>query len=323
MKAFERIAIVCALALIGCGDGSQPPSSTEPADPIAERIQRLFPEDPPFGATNRDQVRRMMEVPPEEDGPFYMLNLIQHREVAEYPDGRETSLSGAEADALYGAQILPILSEIGARPVFVSDVELNLIDPDGSGWTRVAIVRYPSRAAFFGMLEREDFQSGSIHKVAGVEKTIVMVAHREGDPFPDEFYDVDLESLPTPPTPEDQPIAICHILDYHDTAQYADGRETTLTGREAMALYTQGRSDQDVLGLGVRPGLWLEIEGELLGRGSQFEEFRVNNFPNRDTFFQIANAESFDDAGGEHRIAAIKETYTQVTVPLINEDGYR
>lgn len=325
MKLPKSWTVVFAALLLGCGDGASPAGPLEPIDPIEARIQQLFPEgeEPPFGNLNRDQIRRMLQVPPEEDEPFYMLNLIKHYDVAQYPDGRESDLSGAAADGIYGSLVLPILAEIGARPVFVSSVELNLIDGDQAGWTQIAIVRYPSRAAFFGMLERDDFQDASIHKVAGVEKTIVMVAQREVDEFPASFYEVDLEALPTPPTPDDPPIAICHILDYHDIAQYADGRETTLTGREAMDLYSQGRFEQDVIGMGVRPGLWLEIEGELLGRGSQFEEFRVNNFPNRETFFQIANAESFAEAGGEHRLAAIKETYTQLTVPLLNEDGYR
>lgn len=265
----------------------------------------------------------MLEVPPEEDGPFYMVNLIRHRERAQYPDGRETNLTGAEADRVYGSLILPILAEIGARPVFVSDVETNLID-DGSGaWTQIGVVLYPSRAAFFDMLEREDFRAAADHKDAGVEKSLVLVGRLDGEPFPDAFFEVDLANLPTPPTPEDQPIAICHLLDYHDIAQYADGRETTLTGREAIGLYEQGRQDQDVLGLGVRPALWLLIDGELVGDGRQWDEFRVNYFPNRATFFQIANADSLEEAGVEHREAAINDTYTQLTDPLLSEIGYR
>lgn len=264
----------------------------------------------------------MLETPAEQDGPFYMANLIKHREFAEYLDGRETNLTGAEASALYGSLALPILLETGARPVFVADVDLNLIGSDGTAWSQVAVVRYPSRAKWLEMFARGDLREAAIHKEAGVETSLVLVSTVEGDGIPDAVRRVDLATVPTPPTPEDPPISIVHLLDYHEIAQYDDGRDTALTGREAMSLYEQGRQDQNVLGLGVRPGLWLLIEGALVGDGRVWDEFRINNFPNRTTFFQIANADSFDEAGGEHRVAAINDTYTLLTAPLLTEVGY-
>lgn len=314
-------ALVIGLALAGCGDGAQSASSSAPLT-IDQRIDEIFPSDPSFGTTNREQVRRMLETPPEEDGPFYMVNLIKHREFAEYPDGRETNLTGAEADGVYGSLVLPILFDIGARPVFVASVELNLIGQDGTVWDQVGVVLYPSRAKFLEMVTSDALRDAAAHKQAGVERSLVLVATVEGDGIPDALRQVDLATVPTPPTPENPPIAIIHLLDYHEIAQYEDGRDTTLTGREAMSLYEQGRQDQDVVGLGVRPGLWLLIEGELVGDGRGWDEFRINNFPNRDTFFQIANADSFDEAGGEHREAAINDTYTMLTAPLITEVGY-
>ncbi len=322
MQTLARPVSVLALglALCACGDGSQ--SADPAASPIDQRIQRLFPDDPSFGVVDRDQVRRMLEVPPEDDAPFYMVNLIRHREQAEYADGRESTLTGAEADGIYGGLILPILADIGARPVFVANVERNLIDDDGARWTQIGVVRYPSRAKFFEMLEREDFRRAAVHKEAGVEKSLVLVAHLEGDPLPDVLRDVDLSSVPYPPTPEDPPIAVVHLLDYNDVAQYADGRETSLTGREAMRLYEEGRQEQNVFGLGVRPGLYLLIEGEVVGDGRDWEEFRINNFPSRATFAQVSSPDSLGEAGIVHRQAALRETYTQLTAPLLTEVGY-
>ncbi len=320
MKTHTAIlsVVVLGLSLAACGDGSQPAT----VSPIEQRIQRLFPGDPPFGDVDRAQVRQMLEVPPEEDGPFFMVNLIRHREHAEYPDGRETNLTGEQADGIYGSLILPILLDIGARPVFVANVEDNLIDADGAAWTQIGVVRYPSRAKFFDMLERQDFVDAAQHKLAGVEKTLVLVADIDGEPLPDALRNVDLSSIPYPPTADDQPIAIVHLLDYNDIAQYEDGRETMLTGREAMSLYETGRQDQNVIGLGVRPGLWLAIEGEVIGDGREWEEFRINNFPSRATFEAITTADSLDEAGVEHRVAALRETYTQRTAPLLTEVGY-
>jgi hypothetical protein len=41
---------------------------------------------------------------------------------------------------------------------------------------RVAIVRYPTRASFFAMQQREDFQELHVHKEAGMEFTILIAA---------------------------------------------------------------------------------------------------------------------------------------------------
>jgi len=300
-----------AALLVACGDGS---SSTD------ARIDALF-GDAPWGTVNRDLARRILETAPDEDAPFYMVNLIQHRERAVYRDGRETDLTGAEADALYGALVLPILAEIGARPVFVADVERALIEGDGGSWTQVAIVRYPSRGAFVGMLEREDFRAAAPHKVAGIERTIVLVTEPGENAPPDELRRVDLATVPFPPTPGDPPVTVVNLLRYNDVARYADGRATDLTGREAMALYEQGRAAQ-AFPLGVRPGLWLSVVGELIGDGRTWDELRVNNFPSRAALAELVRAESLTAAGYEHCAAALADAYAVVAAPFVTLVGY-
>jgi hypothetical protein len=54
---------------------------------------------PLFGSSNEELVQSMLAAPTE--GPFYMFNVIRCREKAEYPDGRETDLTGREAYAFY------------------------------------------------------------------------------------------------------------------------------------------------------------------------------------------------------------------------------
>jgi len=105
-----------------------------------------------------------------QDGPFWALNLMRYRELADYADGRETTLTGREADDLYAP--LGPLAAIGALPVFLADVT---DQPTGAPlWERVAIVRYPSRSAFLAMQQREDFRELHAHKDAGMQTTIVM-----------------------------------------------------------------------------------------------------------------------------------------------------
>lgn len=318
MRRCGWIVLLAVALATGCGDSD----TVGNADLIDERIQRLFPEEYSFGTVDRSQVRRMLELPPEEDGPFYMVNLIQYREQALYPDGRETDLTGAQANAIYSAQILPILGDIGARPVFVANVSLNLANGDGTPWNQVSVVLYPSRARFFEMWEREDAQAASTHKEAGVEKTLVLVGEVEGEGIPDELRRVDLTTVPTPPTADDPPISVIHLHDYYERAQYADGRETDLTGREAMEIYERGRQGQNLVALGIRIGLRLQIEGEFIGDGRSWDEFRINNFPNRTTFSQVASRESLEDAGIEHWNAATRDIYSMLTAPLLTEVGY-
>jgi hypothetical protein len=304
-------AVLLAAALAGCGGGSSD---------VDARIDALF-GDVPFGALNREVARGLIDVRPEADGPFYMANFIRHRERAQYRDGRPTDLTGAEADAIYGAQVLPILLSIGAQPIYVGDVEVWLIDPDGAGWDQVTVVRYPSRAQLVAMLERDDFRAAAEHKIAGVERTTVLVTNEAPSPLPEELRRVDLAVLPFPPTPEDPPVTVVHLIDFNDVAQFADGRETRLSGREALELYERARTPQ-AFPLGVRPGIRLAVEGELIGDGRPWEEVRINNFPSRAAFTQLISAESLDQAGIENREAALADTYALLVAPVINQVGY-
>jgi hypothetical protein len=60
---------------------------------------------------NEEQMKAFME--PGHDAPIYMLNLLKFKEVAEYSDGRKTSLTGAEAYGIYGAEVVSHLAKVG------------------------------------------------------------------------------------------------------------------------------------------------------------------------------------------------------------------
>lgn len=302
-------------------DGGAQPDAASTTDAIEARLARLFPANPPFGEVDRRQARRMLEAAQAEDGPFFMVNFVHRRARARYEDGRETTLTGVEADALYGQEVLPVLLDIGAEPVFVAAVETALMADDDVAYEQVGVVRYPSRAAFFDMLEREDFQAAVAHKRAAVDHTLVMVSEPSEQPFPDDFRAVDLTSVPNPPAPDEPPLAIVHLYAYREHAIYEDGRETELTGEEAVNLYSQGRMDQGVLELGVRPGLWLDIEGNFLHDERHWNQLRINLFPSRATFAGVAATSQ--EAGIEHRTAGLEHVYSLMTAPLINTYGYQ
>ena len=136
---------------------------------------------PSYGTPNWDMIQRWFAMPPEEDTEFWAVNLMKYREVARYADGRAATVTGKEADDAYSP--LGPLAAIGAVPVFHADVAEQRV---GSPvWDRIGIVRYPSRAAFFAMQQRDDFKEAHTHKEAGMDTTIVMAchptAHADGD----------------------------------------------------------------------------------------------------------------------------------------------
>jgi hypothetical protein len=124
---------------------------------------------PAYGTPNWEMIGRWLHLDPADDGPFWALNLMKYHPVAQYADGSGTT-SGREADDAYAP--LGPLAAIGAVVAFHGDV---LDQPLGEpAWDRVGIVRYPSRAAFFAMQQRDDFKQQHVHKEAGMEFTIVM-----------------------------------------------------------------------------------------------------------------------------------------------------
>jgi len=124
-----------------------------------------------YGKINTRMVGAWARLAPEDDGPFWALNLMKYRDVASYADGREGKRSGREADDEYTPR--ESLAAIGADIVFAGDV-VDIPIGDGVAWDRVGIVRYPSRRAFLAMQQRDDFKSKHVHKDAGMEFTIVM-----------------------------------------------------------------------------------------------------------------------------------------------------
>jgi len=125
---------------------------------------------PGYGKVNKEYGMRMFTTKPEDDGPVWMVNFMKYKEEATYSDGSR-GISGREADDLYAP--VEILEELGAAIPFVGDVVLQLAGQDHA-WHRIGVVKYPSRQAFLGMQNREDFQAKHEHKEAGMDFTFVI-----------------------------------------------------------------------------------------------------------------------------------------------------
>jgi len=165
--------------------------------------------NPRYGTIDGEYGLRLAGTSAEDDGPVWMVNLMRYREVADYADGRETTISGREADDRYAP--VEILGDIGAAPVFFGDVDQQLLG--SPNWDRVAVVKYATRRSFIDMQTRPDFQLAHEHKDAGMAETIVMGCLPL--PYPTAPPDVvfpDWADVEHPPTAEDGPITVVHVM---------------------------------------------------------------------------------------------------------------
>lgn len=124
---------------------------------------------------NAEQLRGFMEPGPE--GPIYMVNLLKFRDKAEYADGRETSLSGAEAYGLYAVEVEKLLREVGGEAIFGATVERMMLGEIDELWDKVAIAMYPSRAAMFEMMQMPKMHEISVHRAAGLKGQLNIETH--------------------------------------------------------------------------------------------------------------------------------------------------
>ncbi len=115
---------------------------------------------------SEDQMKEFLE--PGHDKPIYMVNLLKFKDKAEYPDGRETSLSGQEAYAIYGAEVGKLLVTHGGAPMFSAAVERLMLGEVEELWDTIAIAMYPSRKAMLDMIGSPEYQEIVIHRAAGL-----------------------------------------------------------------------------------------------------------------------------------------------------------
>ena len=266
-----------------------------------------------FGGANQEQFERMMAAPTE--GPFYMFNLLKYREWAVYADGRETDLTGREANALYGP--VEFLQAIGAQPVYMTEVH-DQIDGSDIVWDEIAIVEYPCPLAFFAMLSQPEFQARAVHKEAGVERTIAIVVDLLPIPAP---ADPDQSEAVFPPTAEDPAFDLIHVMDFHDIAQYEpDANEPERTGREAWEMY-QASGQVASADLGHYPTAILEVQGVFTGDDRTWDQIQMVHMSSMEGFEALLNDET-RQAGRYHLLAALQHNYSMITFPTLSQIPY-
>lgn len=260
-----------------------------------------------YGTPNAEYAMKMAATSPEDDGPVWMVNLMKYRETADYADGRESTISGREADDRYSP--LDSLAAVGARPVFFGDVDQRLLG-DGTEWDRVGVVKYPTRRSFIDMQSLPSFRESHQHKDAGMETTIVIGTQPMSHPTAPGLA-VDWADVPHPPTEDDGPVVVMHVLCFHDAAEAA-------ATPEDMEQY-QTAAGQVALAHGVRINGWFAVEDTIVGDGRSWHQVRFNEFPSKAAFMAVVADPSRLAAQNDHRDAAIADTYTMVVRAALND----
>ena len=94
------------------------------------------------------------------DGEVLMVNLLRYNVEARYQGGDHPPCSGREA---YHMRYVPAFAELtqgqGIAAQWVGSVGSALVGPLDEAWDDVAIVRYPSFAAFRATIEGADYRT--------------------------------------------------------------------------------------------------------------------------------------------------------------------
>jgi hypothetical protein len=255
-----------------------------------------------YGTVDPAYAAHLAGTPVDDDGPVWMINLMHYRERAEYLDGRASDISGRDADDLYAP--FESLAAVGAEIVFAADVDTQLLFLSPP-WDRIAVVKYPTRRSFVEMGARDDFVAAHVHKDAGMAQTIVI----GGQPIPSPALPADAPDwadVPHPPTPEDGPVVVMHVLRYHEGKADTD-----------MVSY-QDAAGAIAVPHGVRIAGWFAAEGTIIGDGREWDQVRFNAFPSKAAFMAVALDPARLAAQREHREVAIADTYTMILRPILD-----
>ena len=115
---------------------------------------------------NEKQMEEFLEE--GHDEPIFMVNLLKFKDRAEYPDKRESNLSGKEAYAIYSKEVVGHLEKVGGKPIFGSEVTRLMLGEVEDLWDQVAIAMYPNRKAMLKMISDPGYIKSAQHRVAGL-----------------------------------------------------------------------------------------------------------------------------------------------------------
>jgi len=95
-----------------------------------------------------------------DDAPVTMLNLMRFRDRS-----RDGKGSGWDAYLRYSALSIKLIKGVGGTIVWTGEAQAVALGvPEAHRWDYVALVRYPSRAAFLEMMQSPNYQLANVER---------------------------------------------------------------------------------------------------------------------------------------------------------------
>ena len=111
-----------------------------------------------------EQIQALLTGP--QDRPVVMVNLLKFKPKA---DGSDAGLSGEDAYRRYADEMVPYVESKGGRVLWTGRIDSQVIGAGGDAFHMVAVVEYPSRAAFVQIATDPYVQEIGAHRAAGLE----------------------------------------------------------------------------------------------------------------------------------------------------------
>ena len=103
---------------------------------------------------------------------------------------------------------------------------------------------------------------------------------------------------------DDEPFLAVNLLSFKDNAEYADGRETKLSGKEAYAIYANEVVDH-LTKVGAEPILAGDVQRLILGEVDElWDVIAIVRYPSRKAMYEMATNKEYMESE-KHREAGL------------------
>jgi hypothetical protein len=127
--------------------------------------------------------------------------------------------------------------------------------------------------------------------------------------------------LATTPPEDDGPVWMVNLMKYRDTAEYADGRASGLTGRQADDAYAPLES---LAAVGAEVVFFGDVQDQFLGDEPRWDRIGVVKYPTRRAFIDMQARPEFQ-VQHAHKEAGMRETIVigaqPIAVPALPDDA--
>jgi uncharacterized protein (DUF1330 family) len=110
------------------------------------------------------------------EGEVVMINLLHFARPDEgTAAGATKATSGSGAYREYSDQVVKMVESRGGKVIWTGRPENVLIgDSEADDWDLVALVSYPSRAAFIDMVTSPKYEEAHTHRERGLDRTVLL-----------------------------------------------------------------------------------------------------------------------------------------------------